>query len=395
MVQINVVQYRRIVQAAARRFVRDFRPTRAGPTTRAVEPRSNAHPGWGRLRAVLRQEPDHYEILDRRLVGRLAGFLFCCAGLIAAVLLAVDAPTDTLGRLGWVPAAAIILLAFAFGAGMVATRRNLGTGMLMAIALAGPGMLAALQWLAGSASSYVQLVILSVVWCAVVLPARRLLILLLADTAVVFLPAAYGDWHADMLAERVATLGITWSLGFLCLVWSGHIRGIRRQLDAQRIAADELARVDSLTGLGNRRALDEALVAHVARAHRSGRPIAALVGDLDGFKAINDLYGHHTGDRLLRDVATVLRDVVRAPDASFRWGGDEFVVLLGDADVAGAREVAARIEEAVGARCHTPDDTPVTITLGAAEHESGTVGAELLAEADAAMLAAKSGSRTG
>src|SRR3954447_20380897 len=82
-----------------------------------MEPRSNAHPDWDRLRAVLHQEADHYEILDRRLVGRLAGFLFCCAGLIAAVLLAVDAPTDTLGPLGWAPAAAIILLAFAVGAG--------------------------------------------------------------------------------------------------------------------------------------------------------------------------------------------------------------------------------------------------------------------------------------
>jgi diguanylate cyclase (GGDEF)-like protein len=359
-----------------------------------VKPRPNAGPDWHRLRAVVRQQPDHYAILDRRLVGRLAGFLFCCAGLIAAALLAVDPPTDALGGLGWAPAAAIILLAFALGAGMVATRRNLGTRTLLAVALTGPIMLAALQWLAGSESSYVQLVILSIVWCAVVLPARRLLIVLIADTAVVFLPAAYGDWHAHMLPERIATLGIAWSLGLLCLVWSGHIRNIRRQLDAQRAAADELARVDSLTGLGNRRALDEALVAHVARAHRSGRPIAALVGDLDGFKAINDVYGHHTGDQLLRDVAAVLRDVVRAPDASFRWGGDEFVVLLGEADVSGARDVATRIEDAVGARCHTPDDTPVTITLGAAEHVSGTVGAELLAEADAAMLAAKSGTRT-
>jgi diguanylate cyclase (GGDEF)-like protein len=342
----------------------------------------------------VRQQPDHYEILDRRLVGRLAGFVFCCAGLIAAALMAVDPPTDALGELGWVPGAAIILLAFAVGAGMVTNRRKLGTPALMTIAMTGPTMLAVLQWLAGAQSSYVELVILPVVWCAVVLPARRLLIVLLADTAVVFLPAAYSDWHAQMLSERIATLGITWSLGLLCLVWSGHIRNIRRQLDAQRAAADELARIDSLTGLGNRRALDEALVAHVARAHRSGRPISALVGDLDGFKAINDLYGHHTGDELLADVAAVLRDVVRAPDESFRWGGDEFVVLLGETEVAGARHVADRIEDAVGARCYTPDDMPVTITLGAAEHISGTMGTELLAEADAAMLAAKSGSRT-
>ncbi|HMJ33342.1 MAG TPA: GGDEF domain-containing protein [Baekduia sp.] len=356
-----------------------------------------SHPETGldlpRLRALLHQAPDHYEILDRRFVGRLAGFLFWCAGLIAAALLAFDPPTSALGGLGWVPAAITVGLAFVFGGAMVVTQRTLGTGMLMAIALSGPLMLGMLQWLAGSASSYDQLVILSVVWCGVVLPARRLLLLLLADTVVVFLPAAYGDWSAGLLPERIATLAIAWALALLCFVWSGHIRNIRRTLDAERAAADELARVDALTGLGNRRALDEALVGQVALSHRTGRPIAALVGDLDGFKFINDVHGHHTGDRLLRDVAAVLRQVVRSPDACFRWGGDEFVVLLGEADMAEAHEVADRIARAIRVRCATPDGTPVTMTLGAAAHAEGTIGAELLADADADLLVAKSGSR--
>jgi diguanylate cyclase (GGDEF)-like protein len=359
-----------------------------------VAPRLDIARARTRLRPILREAPDHYEILDRPFVGRLAGFLFCCAGLIAALLLALDPPTATLGGLGWIPAAVTVALAFAFGVAMVVNERVLGSETLMALALSGPIMLGTLQWLAGSASSYVQLLILSVVWCAAVLPAKRLLLALLADTAVVFLPAAYGQWHDGMLPERLTTLGIAWSLGLLILVWSGHLRTIKRTLDAQRLAADELARVDALTGLGNRRALDEALVAQVALAHRNGRPIAALVGDLDGFKHINDLHGHHAGDQVLRDVAAVLGEVVRGPDACFRWGGDEFVVLLGEADEDAANDVARRIADAVCAGCATPDGTPVTMTVGTAAHAAGTVGAELLADADAALLIAKSGARS-
>jgi diguanylate cyclase (GGDEF)-like protein len=358
-----------------------------------VAPRLDSSGVRARLRAALTEAPDHYEILERRLVGRLAGFLFCCAGVIAAVLLALDPPTDAIGGLGWLPAAGTIALAFACGAAMVVNTRILPTGVLMAVALSGPAMIATLQWLAGAESAYVQILILSVVWCGVVLPPRRLGLVLLADTVVVFLPAAYGRWTPGLLPERLATLGIAWTLAFVCLLHSARVREIRRTLGAQRAAADELARVDALTGLGNRRALDEALIAQAALARRTGRPLAALVGDLDGFKLINDRHGHHAGDALLRAVAETLRDVVRVPDACFRWGGDEFVVLLADVDVAGAEDVAARIAAAVRQRCSTPDGGPVGLTLGAAEHVAGASGPRLLAIADAALLAAKAGGR--
>jgi diguanylate cyclase (GGDEF)-like protein len=365
-----------------------------GSTQLDVGSRRETLPNFPRLRAILRQAPDHYEILDRRRVGRLAGFLFCCAGLLAAPLLALDPPTAAFGAWGWLPAAITVALSLGFGVGMIVSQRMIaGTGVLMLVALCGPVMVGVLQWLAGSASSYAQILILSVVWSAVVLPARRLLVVLLADTVVVFLPAAYGVWGAELLPQRIATLGIAWTLATLCLVWSGRIRDIARTLDAQRAAADELARIDVLTGLGNRRALDEALTAQAALADRTGRPVAALVGDLDGFKRINDLHGHHTGDQLLRDVSVVLRKVVRRPDACFRWGGDEFVVLLGDADGTEARLVAQRVSRAIGERCATPDGRPVTMTVGAAAHAPGAIGANLLADADAALLAAKSGVR--
>jgi diguanylate cyclase (GGDEF)-like protein len=333
-------------------------------------------------------------MLDQGVVARLAGVLFCFGGVIAGLLLALDPPTAALGDVGWIPAGTTIAVAFALGIGLVRAVPALGPRALMAIALAGPVMIGTLQWLAGSASSYHQVLILSVVWCGVVLPARRLAILMLADAVVAFLPAAYGDWSASLLPDRIATLGVAWALALLCLAWSSRLRGLGRTLHAERSAADDLARIDALTGLGNRRALDEAIVTQIALARRTGRPVSALVGDLDGFKAINDRHGHHMGDALLRDVAAVLREVIRGPDACFRWGGDEFVVLLGDADAAEAREVAARIATAIDERCATPDGMPVSMSLGAAAHAEGVTGAELLADADTAMLLVKSGART-
>ncbi|HWI70396.1 MAG TPA: GGDEF domain-containing protein [Baekduia sp.] len=347
-----------------------------------------------RARGLFRESPDHYALLDARLVGHLAGFLFCCAGMVAALLLALDPPTGPIGGAGWVPAAATVSLAFVFGVLMLVNDRPLPPVLLFAVALSGPVMLATLQWLSGAGSSFVQLLILSVVWCGVVLPARRLAVVVACDTVVVFLPIASGDWDsATMLPERVATLGIVWALGLVCLIHATRMRNVRRELRAEAAEADTLARVDALTGLGNRRALDEALIAQVALATRTGRPLSALVGDLDAFKQINDRHGHHDGDRILRDVATTMRDVVRIPDSCFRWGGDEFVILLPETDLTTAETIAARIATAVAERCTAADDKPVTLTLGCAEHVPGQTGARLLTIADAALLAAKSATR--
>jgi diguanylate cyclase (GGDEF)-like protein len=361
---------------------------RPGPTTAAR----------ARAGALLREAPDHYALLDVRLIGRLAGFLYCCAGAIAAALLMLRPPTAAagLGRAGWVPATVLVVLSFAFGALMIWNTRPLRPVLLFAVAISGPVMLGVLQWLSGPGSSFHQVLILSVVWCGVVLPARRLVVVVVCDMLVIFLPALSGmaAWHAStMLPERVATAGIVGTLGLVCLIHANRMRDVRRSLHLQAAEADSLARVDALTALGNRRALDETLVRLVASASRSGRPLSALVGDLDKFKQINDRHGHHDGDRILAAVAATMRDIVRLPDACFRWGGDEFVVLLPDTPLSDAERVAERISSAVFAGVATASDEPVRITFGVAERVEHQTGARLLAIADAALLAAKSASR--
>jgi len=100
------------------------------------------------------------------------------------------------------------------------------------------------------------------------------------------------------------------------------------------------ARTDALTGLSNRRAIDERATLELKRAQRSGAPIAALIADIDHFKKVNDRHGHYAGDGALRIVADALRGVMRQTDALGRWGGEEFIAVLPDTDAPAATDVA-------------------------------------------------------
>src|SRR5262249_15551644 len=108
----------------------------------------------------------------------------------------------------------------------------------------------------------------------------------------------------------------------------GQEREIREQVET----AKALAKTDPLTGLGNRRRAEEAIQAAIS----SGRPFSLLVFDLNGLKPINDRYGHNRGDQLLKQVALGLSNAVRGSDVVCRWGGDEFVIVLPNAELSDA-----------------------------------------------------------
>ncbi len=156
--------------------------------------------------------------------------------------------------------------------------------------------------------------------------------------------------------------------------------------------ARELALRDQLTGLHNRRFFDDQLQQALARSDRSGRPVALLVLDLDGLKAINDAGGHPAGDEALRAASGALRASVRGGDLACRLGGDEFAVILPDADAAAALGVAERVAGALASAA----EGRWSFSGGVAVDVTGQAPHELYRLADQAAYRAKTsgGGRT-
>jgi two-component system chemotaxis response regulator CheY len=161
----------------------------------------------------------------------------------------------------------------------------------------------------------------------------------------------------------------------------------------RRLHAD--ARHDPLTGIGNRLRLAEDLEAVCGRVERYGHAYCVAIADVDHFKAYNDAHGHPRGDDVLRAVASSLRDTVRTGDTVYRYGGEEFVVLLPEQTLAGAEQAAERLRAAIEALALPhPGGGSVTVSIGVAGLGDGTCAPDALFEtADQALYAAKEDGR--
>ncbi|MFG1605449.1 diguanylate cyclase [Actinoplanes sp. NPDC049265] len=159
----------------------------------------------------------------------------------------------------------------------------------------------------------------------------------------------------------------------------------REELEAARADAELQSRRDALTGLGNRRRFD--LLLGQVDAGEMGRPLTLLLVDLDHFKAVNDAYSHSAGDRVLREVATLLVSHCRPGDEAVRYAGDEFVVFL-RGDGTRAREVAERIRQSV-ARAEILAGVRLTVSVGMAELTDGMTAEALFRAVDDRLYAAK------
>jgi diguanylate cyclase (GGDEF)-like protein len=158
----------------------------------------------------------------------------------------------------------------------------------------------------------------------------------------------------------------------------------------------EEASTDALTGVANRRALEQQLAAQFEAAHKFGAPVSFLMVDIDHFKKVNDEHGHHVGDRLLEMVAQSARAALRRGDFLARYGGEEFAVLLPGAGLRAAAEVAERIRQEVERlRMVSATGTiSVTVSIGVAEIGGWHASAgAVIEDADQALYAAKQGGR--
>ena len=157
------------------------------------------------------------------------------------------------------------------------------------------------------------------------------------------------------------------------------------------------ARTDALTGLDNRRAIQEKGPLELKRAQRIDAPVAVILCDIDHFKSINDRLGHEAGDAVLRVVADVLRAGLRETDLIGRWGGEEFIAVMLDADAVAARDVAERMRMAVAATAFDGLTEGATISFGVSSlrdfHSIPEAWEALLKKADEHLYRAKSEGR--
>lgn len=248
------------------------------------------------------------------------------------------------GKSGWMPLLAkvrltIAVIAFAVAATMLDRGYGFGVAGLAVIILTGPYI----------ALDTRDLLRINAAIIAVLIPVMLLVSLPTFDLigTIVFV----------LLAVAVSTL-----LGRV-------LEASNRRAFALELELHRDARTDALTGLANRRAMQERGRVELKRAKRSREPVSLILCDLDHFKNINDKYGHEAGDTALTDAAAVLRGALRESDALGRWGGEEFMAILPATDAAGARAVAERMRAAIATTKLAGLSETVTISLGVTTSE--------------------------
>ena len=202
-----------------------------------------------------------------------------------------------------------------------------------------------------------------------------------------------------LLSAQLGTFEVTGTIVFVLLgTAASTLLGRVLEASNRRAFALELelhrdARTDTLTGLHNRRSMEERGLLELKRAERSGAAVSLILCDLDHFKSINDKHGHETGDEALRVVARVLRGALRETDMLGRWGGEEFMAVLVDTPMRSSIEVAERMRIAVGAATFPDLPGGATISIGVSTVEKVTTPLaawdSLLKEADQLLYQAK------
>lgn len=163
------------------------------------------------------------------------------------------------------------------------------------------------------------------------------------------------------------------------------------RLQSELTEASEMVRHDQLTGALNRKGLEETLERELARAQRRQTPICVALLDVDNFKALNDAYGHQTGDDALVHLARVIRETMRPHDTLARYGGEEFLVILPDTPLADAMTALTRLQRELTKRffLHRNEKLLITFSAGITAFREGEPRNEAIARADAAMYQAK------
>jgi diguanylate cyclase (GGDEF)-like protein len=352
---------------------------------------SPTRPSLADIRGLFARSANTYAGANIALARRFALANWVLGLGVAVALLPFFPPTRAVGQAGWALALGCVVVTLGGYAHARRLGERVGYRYLYGATWVGLGQLALLQWLAGGrVAPFHEVYLFLIIAVGLMHPPRRFALFVVGVTVAAFAPAAYAPASArvaEIVTEQLLWLG----LGVISLLLMRNIRAQRVALQRAGDEANELARVDALTGLGNRRAFDEALAEELERAQPSGDRLRLIVADLDDFKRINDDHGHVAGDLCLRRVAEALRAALRPADRCYRWGGDEFAVLVAAGAAGDGAAHAARVADAVAGSCHGPDGRPLSVSCGYADIDGQATAEEAVATADAVMLGLKRG----
>jgi diguanylate cyclase (GGDEF)-like protein len=283
-------------------------------------------------------------------MGRISGWLWIVGAVVG--IAGTFLPGAEHKDLVWVLLLSGLVLAYGVGSvtGAIpwerASMRALAIGMVVTVPIVGLAI-----YLTGGSLSYIEpLLICSLLYAALFFPARWAWPLAIELVLVAAAPLVYENGATDTaFPSRYLAL----AAAFLAL--TGVMVGLKRRLVEAEARQREIANVDPLTGIANRRAFDSALRRELAarldphggRRKRDDEPFALLVFDLDDFKSINDQYGHPTGDKVLRQTAERAGRVLRSTDLLARIGGDEFAVIAPGSHGEGAARMGEAIAGAI------------------------------------------------
>ena len=315
---------------------------------------------------------------DARLRARTFGTLYVLGGLLSFALLLTGKDVE---RTEWaivVPA----MIALLFGLVCFVGYDRLPRWFFMLLVFLANALVTTVVFAAASGGEgvwtlfYFWVILLATLFFDLRLAAIQVVLALAGFAAAAVLVGT--PYAQNYLINLTAVLGSTaLVLGLLRI----RLEGVASKLASQ-------AHKDPLTGLANRRVFGERLELESARSRRSGEPLSVAICDLDGFKLVNDRLGHEGGDEALVRAATTILGAVREVDAVSRLGGEEFGVLLPEADTPEAHEVAERIRVAIREE-FKGDPVPLTISLGIATFGRDGEGRALVRSADNAMYLAK------
>ena len=217
--------------------------------------------------------------------------------------------------------------------------------------------------------------------------------------AIIF-PAAFlkeGNIHFEITVSRTLVLGLMVLLALLntyLLIRRLEIRRVRQELISRTIQQELIEQqsfTDPLTEIYNRRSLEDMAGRFISQSRRAKKPLTLMMIDVDRFKEVNTRFGHLTGDVVLANTAALLKHSVRGSDAVFRYGGDEFLIILADTSCADARHVVERIRTGLAEwnRAGHLERFELNVSIGVSEWSEGKTLDGLLNNADNEMYAAK------